>query len=498
MQYTSTRGQSPAAGASQAVVRGIAPDGGLYVPRAWPELPAAVLETPRAAIGYQELSRLVMGPFLPEYTAEELQEVVDAAYNRRSFDHAAITPLHSLEGDLHVLELWHGPTLAFKDLALQFLPRFLTRAARKTGLERELLILVATSGDTGKAALEGFRNVPGTRVVVFYPRQGVSPMQELQMVTQEGENVGVVAVEGHFDDAQRGVKSLFADRGLQDKLADRGYAFSSANSINWGRLLPQLVYYFWAYRQLVQAGRLEPGQTLNYAVPTGNFGNILAGYYARKLGLPLGKLILAANANNVLHHFLEQGVYDSRRPLERTISPSMDILVASNLERLLFDLAGGDSRRVQAWMQELGEGGQYRVDREVHRSLRQLFWSHWAGDEETREAIARVHRDCGYLLDPHTAVAWTAQERYRGETGDQTPLVILSTASPFKFAESVIAALGGAVDISEVPGSLLERLHGISGWPIPAPLRDLDRKPVRHRRVAAPGALQESLLELLP
>ncbi|MGQ9556668.1 MAG: threonine synthase [Desulfurispora sp.] len=495
MQYASTRGGCGPVSAARAIEAGIAPDGGLFVP----------LEPVRLEdyLSWQELdyagrAQQVLRAYLTDFTGEELAYCAENAYSQRNFDHPQVAPVVELSPGLYVLELWHGPTSAFKDMALQILPYFLPLARRKNGGEQESVILVATSGDTGKAALEGFKDVPGTRILVFFPEQGVSEVQRLQMVTQEGRNVGVVAVQGNFDDAQSGVKAIFTDPQLRFELEQAGFVFSSANSINWGRLVPQIVYYFSAYLDLVQKGALAPGAPVNFVVPTGNFGNILAGYYAREAGLPVHKLICAANSNNVLTDFVRSGTYDRRRPFYKTLSPSMDILVSSNLERLLYHLSGGDSGAVASWMGLLQREGLYSVSAGVQEQVRQIFWSDYADDRQTLNTIARAYRQYGYVLDTHTAVGLAVYENYRQATGDSTPTVLLSTASPCKFNASVARALLGEAAVQgKSEFDLLEMLVRHTGLTVPAGLRDLEQRPVRHRRVVEKDRMVQAVRDFL-
>lgn len=497
MLYESTRGRTDRVGAALAIREGIAPDGGLYVPETLPKLDAAMI-TGFANATYQERAEQILIQYLEEFTPAEVNYCVNAAYNQRKFDDPEIAPVRALGDGSYILELWHGPTYAFKDMALQVLPYLLTLSVKKTGGASETVILVATSGDTGKAALEGFRDVPGTRIIVFFPNEGVSEVQKRQMVTQEGRNTYVVAVEGNFDDAQAGVKEIFTDQELSERLKTRGFEFSSANSINWGRLLPQIVYYFSAHAALLKEGAVQPGERINFAVPTGNFGNILAGYYAREMGLPVKKLILAANANNVLTEFVRTGVYDRRRPFYKTVSPSMDILISSNLERLLYELTGRDALRIGAWMQELKENGVYSVDAGTRVRVQDVFWSDWAGDEPALSAIKRTYSRYGYLLDPHTAVARAVYERYRSDTGDAATTVVVSTASPFKFSRDVARALlDDEVANSRDEFVLLDLLAEHTGWPVPPGLRGLDSKPVRHRRVVRREEMKDAVAEIL-
>lgn len=495
MQYCSTRGGAGTFTAAEAIILGQAPDGGLFVPA---EIPSPVKLASLSGAGYRRLAGAILAPFLDGFTREEIDRYTGLAYTKNRFDHPAIAPLHRLDGSLYLLELWHGPTGAFKDMALQLLPHLLKGAAAKTGEQKEMVILVATSGDTGKAALEGFRDVPGTRIIVFYPDRGVSEIQERQMTTQEGDNVTVAAVEGNFDDVQAALKRIFADRKLNEKVTAHGYRFSSANSINWGRLAPQVVYYFSAYLDLLRDGAIGEREPVNFVVPTGNFGNILAGFYARQMGLPVNRLICAANANNVLSEFINTGTYNRNRPFTRTISPSMDILVSSNLERALFELTGRDAGRVRRWMEKLQSDGKYTLDPDTRRAVQDLFWSDFAGDGETVAAIKLLYREHGYLADPHTAVALAVYEKYRAATGDTTGTVILSTASPFKFNRSAaLAVLDSAAVENSSEFELLPLLSRETGLPVPPGLRDLAVKPVRHRGKIKANRVKDFVLHLL-
>ena len=497
MRYLSTRGQAYPVEAATAIKLGIAPDGGLFLPEEIPALSGEDLAQ-LAALPYAERTARVIAPYLSGYSQDELRRYAKAAYGPDRFDDRAVTPLARLDESTHLLELWHGPTAAFKDLALQLMPRLLTAAMTKTGERGEVVILVATSGDTGKAALEGFRDVPGTRMVVFYPANGVSPAQKLQMVTQEGANVAVVGVEGNFDDAQTGVKEIFADPVFAAELARDDRQLSSANSINWGRLVPQIAYYVGAYTQLVAHKVIGQGEKVNVAVPTGNFGNILAAHYARAMGLPIARLICASNQNRVLADFIRTGVYDRRRTFYPTVSPSMDILISSNLERLLFLLADRDPGRVRAWMDSLRERGHYRVEQPILRSLQAGFWGGFAGEEQTHAAIGRIWRERGYLLDTHTAVGLHVLEEYREATGDKTPAILAATASPFKFSAAVLRAVAGEEAVAGRDElALLQDLVDLTKQRIPNGLRDLAAKPVRHFRRCAPAGMQAQVREIL-
>ncbi len=468
MFYHSTRSPLPQVDSAQAVLEGLAPDGGLYMPQQFPAFDWKDCLTGSS----QEMSAKILSALLPDIP--DMPELVRRAYTGK-FETEDLTPSVPV-GDKTVLELFRGPTSAFKDVALSMLPQLLTAAKTVKGVTEDILILTATSGDTGKAALEGFHDVPGVRICVFYPHGGVSQVQRAQMVTQEGANVAVCAVEGNFDDAQTGVKNIFA--------ACQGMALpfrlSSANSINIGRLAPQIMYYFRAYRDLMDAGRISLGQEVNFSVPTGNFGDILAGYLAKLLGLPVGMLVCASNANNVLTDFLRTGTYDRRRPLLKTTSPSMDILVSSNLERLLY-LLSGDTELVSGLMEQLKEQGHYTVPQSLLEKIRELFRASYCDDSRGAEIIGRVFRDYGYLCDPHTAAGWAAAEDYAAQTGDHRPMVVLSTASPYKFPAAVLSAIGG--DLSGSEFDQMGRLARLTGVPIPGNLASLEGKPERHTGV---------------
>ena len=470
MNYLSTRGGAPVT-ASQAIVSGIAPTGGLYVPEQYPALDLAQLSK---LTEYTDIAAAVMAPYLSDTDADTLRSIIGAAYRR--FDTGEVVPVTPLTASESIAELWHGPTMAFKDVALQILPHLLTNALKITGVNDEIYILVATSGDTGKAALEGFSGVDGTRVLVFYPEGGVSEAQRLQMVTQQGDNVDVCAVRGNFDDAQTGVKKIFADAQIAESLQALNCRLSSANSINFGRLLPQIVYYFSSYLALVRTGRIALGEAVNFCVPTGNFGDILAGEYARRMGLPVHKLICASNCNNVLSDFFATGVYDDRRAFYRTMSCSIDILISSNLERLLFELSERNPDTVKEWMRRLKETGRYDIGADAQKRLASTFAAGWCSEEDTLATIRRVYDAHGYLMDPHTAVAQTVYERYCQQTGDTAQTLLLSTANPFKFATGVLAAF-------ERPGNddflNVDRLHAVTGMPIPVGISSLRGKPER-------------------
>ena len=485
LKYSSTRGNAEQLDSAQAIIRGLAADGGLFVPDAMPKVDMAFIEGLKT-LSYEERAEKVLGLFLTDYTAEELSGCVTRAYGNGRFDTAKRAPVKAV-GDKSVLELWHGPTSAFKDMALQLLPQLMSTALKKTGEKDEVLILVATSGDTGKAALEGFRDVPQIRIMVFYPQGGVSRIQQLQMLTQEGKNVNVTAVTGNFDDAQSGVKKIFGDKAFNEALAEKGIRLSSANSINWGRLVPQIVYYFYAYFRLAEQGAVEWGKPVDFCVPTGNFGDILAGYYAKQMGLPVGRLVCASNKNNVLTDFLRTGTYDARRTFYKTTSPSMDILISSNLERLLYHVSGS-SEKVAGWMQELSATGKYTVDAETLAKIQQSFAAGYADDADgAAEIKARFDGD-HYLCDTHTAVAFRVAETRRTDA----PMVVLSTASPFKFPRDVLTALGGEAPASDF--AAMAALTAETGAEAPASLRELDKLEVRFKTVLQPADIRTAAL----
>ena len=465
--YASTRDAQERVTASQAILRGLANDGGLFVPT---QIPA--LDVPMEELGkmsYQETAYEVMKRFLTDFTEEELKHCINSAYDSK-FDTEEIAPLVEADG-AYYLELFHGSTIAFKDMALSILPYLLTTAAKKNHVKNEIVILTATSGDTGKAALAGFSDVPGTKIIVFYPKNGVSPIQEKQMVTQKGANTFVVGIHGNFDDAQSGVKAIFTDKAYTDELIEMGIRLSSANSINWGRLVPQVAYYFSAYCDMANAGAVKFGDEINIAVPTGNFGNILAAYIAKLCGLPVKRFICASNKNNVLTDFIQSGTYDKNRPFYLTTSPSMDILISSNLERLLYLLSGRNDAEVRGYMAALAKDGKYTVSPGLHRAIAAEFACGFADDARAAETIRRTFEERRYLADPHTAVAIAVYEAYKRSTGDLTPAVIASTASPFKFSRSVLKALGEDTSGSEF--DLIDRLADISGLTIPSRLAGL-------------------------
>lgn len=483
MLFKSTRDSGGATYSSAEVIKkGLAEDGGLFVPSEIPPLSKSEINSLREQ-PYYKRAAYILSKFLTDYSYDELLSDCAAAYSEDSFPGGGAAPLVRIGSKLsdtshapvYSLELWHGPTAAFKDMALQIMPRLLSRALLKTGERRAAMILVATSGDTGKAALEGYRDVEGTRITVFYPLDGVSRVQKLQMATQAGGNVDVCAIRGNFDDAQNGVKQIFSDPETAAALKSAGYFFSSANSINWGRLAPQIVYYVSAYCDLLEAGAIAPGETVDVSVPTGNFGNILAAYIAKLMGLPLGRLICASNSNNVLTDFLSTGVYDRNRDFHLTMSPSMDILISSNLERLLYFIAG--PKRTAAWMEELKRYGRYNVDPETLSKISETFVGYFATEEETAAAIRDYYTNSCYLSDTHTAVALACADKYRAGRSDSRPLVAVSTASPYKFAADVCLSLTGRRAEDELEA--LEELRRLTRVPIPSPLDGIGKRPLR-------------------
>ena len=484
MQYQSTRNKNLKAGSAQAVLNGLAPDGGLYTMPSFDEARfdyRDVLDLDTFSMSAKILSKL-----LPDFSEQEMTSLVRAGYAGK-FESDHLTPSVPV-GEDFILELFRGPTSAFKDVALSMLPRLMTAAKEKCGFTDEILILTATSGDTGKAAMEGFCNVPGTKIIVFYPYGGVSAVQQAQMATQAGDNVCVCAVRGNFDDAQTGVKKIFSAVGREKLLDGKGVSLSSANSINIGRLAPQVVYYYRAYADLLKMGRIREGDKVDFVVPTGNFGDILAGYFAKEMGLPVGRLVCASNANNVLTEFLRTGRYDRRRPFYKTVSPSMDILVSSNLERLLY-LLSGDDKLIADLMKQLSENGEYEVPADMLEKLHELFWAGFCDDEGAKTAIGKVWKDDDYLCDTHTAVAWDVAQQYKKENADHNAVVVLSTASPYKFPAAVLEGIGESAKGDEF--DVMEQLHDVTGVPVPKNLASLREREVRHRDVIA----QEEMLD---
>lgn len=489
--YVSTRGGQSGVSASQAILQGLAKDGGLFMPDRIPKLDC--LPEQFAQMSYQETAYEVMKLFLTDYTEEELKDCIEKAYDGK-FDTEEIAPLAKADG-AYYLELFHGSTIAFKDMALSILPHLMTAAARKNKVDQEIVILTATSGDTGKAAMAGFADVPGTRIIVFYPKGGVSRIQELQMRTQKGENTSVVAIHGNFDDAQTGVKKLFGDKGFKEELAAKGFRFSSANSINIGRLVPQIVYYVYAYGKLLKQKAITAGEEINVAVPTGNFGNILAAYFAKQMGLPIKKLICASNDNKVLFDFFATGTYDRNREFILTSSPSMDILISSNLERLVYLSAGCNAGKNRKLMESLGENGSYQVTEDMKKQMAD-FWGGFADQEENAAEIKRVFADTGYLMDTHTGVASAVYKKYTASTGDQAVAVIASTASPYKFSRSVMEAITGEKSQKE-EFALIDEMSAASGIPVPKAVEEIRHAQIRHSRECSVEAMKAEVRDIL-
>lgn len=490
--YMSTRDNKSRFSSSQAILKGIAEDGGLFVPDKFPSMD--IDWDYLIKLNYKEIAYDILKLFLTDFTEAELKYCINNAYDEK-FDTEIIAPLKKKMGTFF-LELYHGPTLAFKDMALSILPYLIKVAAKKNNIDKKICILTATSGDTGKAALEGFADVEGTEIIVFYPVNGVSEIQKRQMVTQEGKNVSVIAINGNFDDAQNGVKQIFNNRGMLNELDEKGYIFSSANSINIGRLVPQIVYYFYSYIQLLKDGEIKKGEKINFTVPTGNFGNILAGFYAKKLGLPINKLICASNINNILYDFLNTGTYDKRRELNLTVSPSMDIIISSNLERLLSNISGNDSSYVNNLMDSLYKNGYYEVDSKIKNSLKD-FYGGYAKEDETLESLKEVFEKDDYLIDTHTAVAYSVYKAYKNTTKDNTKTVILSTASPFKFPKSVIKAIdpkNNSIDDFE----LIKIISNLSQISVPKGIVNIDQRDVLHSKVCNKEEMMQLIKNLLP
>lgn len=489
--YGSTRGNGEKITASMAILKGLAEDGGLFVPDSIPALDVPLKEL--LGKSYQEIAYQVMSRLLTDFTEEELRNCINKAYDSK-FDMPEIAPLVK-KGNSYYLELFHGSTIAFKDMALSILPHLLTTAAKKNGVTNEIVILTATSGDTGKAAMAGFADVPGTRIIVFYPKDGVSPVQEKQMLTQKGENTAVVGIYGNFDDAQTGVKNIFNDKEMKEKLAGAGFQFSSANSINIGRLVPQIAYYVYAYLKLMEAGEIQENEQINVVVPTGNFGNILAAYYAKEMGIPIACFICASNENKVLYDFFRTGCYDRNRDFRLTNSPSMDILISSNLERLIYKIAGNDAEKNRNFMEQLGAEGKYEITEEMKEKLRE-FYGNYANEEETAQTIRQVYEETGYVLDTHTAVGKAVYEKYKKETQDNTKTVIASTASPFKFTRSVMTAIDKKYENME-DFQLVDELSELAKIPVPRAIEEIRTAEIRHNTTAQVSQMAETIMEIL-
>ena len=489
--YKSTRNSDKTVTASQAILKGLADDGGLFVPVSVPKLDVTMDEL--KTMSYQETAYAVMKQFFTDFTEEELRHCINSAYDSK-FDTEVIAPLVKV-GDTYHLELFHGATIAFKDMALSILPHLMITSARKNQVKNDIVILTATSGDTGKAALAGFADVPGTKIIVFYPKGGVSRVQELQMVTQKGENTSVVAIHGNFDNAQSGVKAIFEDKELAAELDAKGYQFSSANSINIGRLVPQVVYYVYAYAKLLENEEIQAGEEINVTVPTGNFGNILAAYYAKQMGVPIAKLICASNENKVLFDFFQTGVYDRNREFVLTSSPSMDILISSNLERLIYTIAGQDAEKNAELMAQLKEKGVYEITPEMKERLAD-FVGGYATEEETKEIIHDTYKKTGYVMDTHTAVAAYVCAQYRKDSKDEKKCLVASTASPYKFARSVMTSIDEKYDAMD-EFQLIEELHQVSGFPIPNAIDEIRNAEVRHTRECDADKMKETVKDIL-
>jgi len=489
--YNSTRSEGKPVKASEAILKGLSEDGGLFVPERIPALDKSLEEL--ADMSYGQVAYEVMKLYLTDFTEDELKNCIAKAYDEK-FDTQEIAPLVSADG-AYYLELFHGATIAFKDMALSILPHLLTTSARKNNVRNEIVILTATSGDTGKAALSGFADVEGTRIVVFYPKNGVSPIQEKQMITQKGDNTYVVGITGNFDDAQTGVKKIFGDKELAAYMDEKGFQFSSANSINIGRLVPQIVYYVYAYVKLLKEEQIQKGEQINVVVPTGNFGNILAAFYAKQMGLPIDKLICASNENKVLYDFFTSGTYDRNREFVLTTSPSMDILISSNLERLIYRIAGNDSARNKELMDTLASGGVYRITEDMKAGLSD-FYGNYASEEETAVTIRNLYESTGYVIDTHTAVAACVYKKYREETKDEKPAVIASTASPYKFTRSVMNAIDGKYDAMG-DFELVDELSDISKVTVPKAIEEIRTAPVLHDHVCDKDEMKQVVMDFL-
>ena len=487
LSYQSTRGGQTGVTASQAVLQGLAADGGLFMPTEIPKLDVSMEKL--AGMSYQETAYEVMKLFLTDYTEEELRSCIAKAYDSK-FDTEEIAPLAKADG-AYYLELYHGSTIAFKDMALSILPHLMTTAAKKNHADKEIVILTATSGDTGKAAMAGFADVEGTRIIVFYPKDGVSRVQELQMLTQKGANTSVVGISGNFDDAQSGVKKIFGDKEFAKELAGRGYQLSSANSINIGRLVPQVVYYVYAYAKLLENGEIENGEKINVTVPTGNFGNILAAYFAKQMGVPIDKLICASNDNKVLYDFFKTGVYDKNRPFILTSSPSMDILISSNLERLIYLSTGCDAEETKKRMEELSKDGKYSVTDEMRARMAD-FVGGYADQAANAAEIKRLYDETGYMIDTHTGVASCVYHNYVKETGDTKKTVIASTASPYKFSRSVMEAIFGSEE-GKGEFELIDEMEKASGVKIPQAIEEIRDAKILHNRQCKPEEMEETV-----
>lgn len=496
MLYTSTRDKSIKVSSAQAIAQGISDEGGLFVPCEIPQFSIDKICS-MASMSYIDRAKTVLREFLTDFSEEELDYCVNGAYGAGKFSSEAVAPTVNIDGNKNILELWHGPTCAFKDMALQLLPYLMTVSANKTAEGKTIVILVATSGDTGKAALEGFKDVDKTKILVFYPVDGVSPMQKLQMTTQEGSNVSVCAINGNFDDAQSAVKSIFTNNEIKEKLAEKNMMFSSANSINWGRLVPQIVYYFSAYCDMLNMGKINAGDEINVVVPTGNFGNILAGYYAKRMGVPIKTLVCASNSNNVLTDFLKTGTYNKNRDFYTTTSPSMDILISSNLERLLYHIGGEDDCLVRELMSSLAQKGEYTVSDKLISDIQAVFDAGFTAEDDVNSTIKEHFERYHYLCDTHTAVAVNVYDEYVKSTGDDIPTVIDSTASPYKFSKSVLSAVLGGKTPQLDEFDMVSELNSVTGAEVPKPLASLKEKQIRFKNVCNKEDMSEMVFKLL-
>lgn len=496
MFFSSTRNNNLKVSSAQAIKQGLSSEGGLFVPECFPQIELSEIEKLKSK-SYNDIAKFVLSKYLTDFTNEELDNCIDSAYSKEKFETEDIAPLYELKDGVHFLELWHGPTCAFKDMALQLLPHLLTTSLKKTGEDKLVTILVATSGDTGKAALEGFKDVKGTNIIVFYPKDGVSDIQKLQMITQEGTNVSVNGVAGNFDDAQNGVKKIFTDDGFKNELFENDITLSSANSINFGRLVPQIVYYFSSYITLYKDDKIKLGDKINVVVPTGNFGNILAAFYAKKMGLPIDKLICASNKNNVLTDFINTGIYDKNREFNLTASPSMDILISSNLERLLYEISSKDDKLISEYMTELSREGKYKISEDMLKIVKDNFYGGYCDDEKTIKTIKETFDTYNYLIDTHTAVAKAVYDDYVKNTSDKKPVVIASTASPYKFLNSVIGAVSPSYDLSTNDFDKLDDLSHLTGTAIPKSLKELKNKEIRFKDICEKEQMKETVKSAL-
>ncbi len=492
MKFISTRGNDSALSAGHAIAKGLASDGGLFVPEYFPQVTITELEE-MLNCSYAERATKVLKKFLTEYDEKELLSACEKAYSK--FEDSDPAPIVKTDENFYIMELFHGPTLAFKDVALTLLPYLLREGCNQSGIKEEILVLVATSGDTGKAALEGFKNQPGVKIMVFFPSEGVSDMQKAQMTTQDGDNVNVVAVKGNFDDCQTAVKRIFSSKEINLELLNKSVKLSSANSINFGRLAPQITYYFSAYLDMCESGEINMGDKINFVVPTGNFGNILAGYYAKRMGLPIEKLVCASNSNNVLTEFFASGDYDINREFFKTMSPSMDILISSNLERLVFELSNRDCAITKARMDQLKQSGKYSIDEAGLEKLNEEFYADFCDEEDCLNEISDFFEEYGYVLDPHTAVAVSVANNFKRYTGDELPTVVLSTASPYKFTQSVLKAIGGKVEKDAF--LCAEKLYSLTAMPVPEQIRSLKGKERRFNKVIERNETEKAVLEFV-